>query len=159
MWDGGSPLHSLGGLDRTLRMSDEHPNIGDPLEPLEKTTQMARLREITRPFLSTAISDAAPIACRVNGVETPFKDFPDLLPGHTAILACFENYDYVARTTWAAFVHFFENRAPWEDFDVCVFSDIGEWCVAINHNGHACLVGDRNLANPSCNTDALTRAG
>jgi len=138
---------------------NELPILGMPLDSSAKHAQLARLRQTIGPFLSSSISEAAPISCRVQGVESSLENLPHLVSNNARILVYFENYDYAVNSTWGEFVAFVEAREPWQDYDVCVLPADGDWCVAITHNDRVSIVHDGNAPNNSFNTDALKRAG
>lgn len=140
-------------------MSTGLPNLGIPLDSSTKQAKLARLRQITGPVLSSIISDAVPISCRVQGNEALLEDLPHLVENDVRIVVYFENYDYAVISTWVEFVAFFGAREPWQDYDLCVLPVDGDWCIAISHNDRICIVRDGNAPNNSFNTDALKRIG
>ena len=140
-------------------MSNELPNFGIPLDPSTKDAQLTRLRQIIGQNLSSSISEAAPISCRVQGNDASLEGLGHLVAKNARVVVYFENYDYAVISTWAEFVSFFGAKEPWQDYDLCVLPVDQDWCIAISHNDRMCIVHDGNAPNRSFNPDALTRAG
>lgn len=109
---GSQLLVTLGYMKTPQRMSNELPILGVPLDSSTKQAKLARLRQITGPILSSKISDAVPISCRVQGHEASLEDLPHLVENDVRIVVYFENYDYAVISTWVEFVAFFAAREP-----------------------------------------------
>ncbi len=122
-------------------MNEELLEFGDALEAEAANSQVDRLREITKEYLSSTISSSAPLACRVLGADVTVDGMATLVPQETQVLLYFENYGKVVRSSWMNFASFYLQREPWQDYDICAFPEVGAWCIALTHNERIVVAG------------------
>ena len=82
-------------------------------------------------------SDVIPVACRIEPMEQANELQESWFSGIQAVIVYMENYETMIRTTAPAVLQFLKAREPWQDFDVCIFDDEINWCVALTHNDEA----------------------
>ena len=121
-------------------LSDSSTKFDTPLpgRPVASDVAERVISDFLLRFRKTAASQSPsniPTACVLRGRK--FRDLlipPKLLEKHQ-ILFFLESASILNVVDPSAVVHYFEERKPWEDYDICLFDESLEWCIGITHNG------------------------
>lgn len=83
--------------------------------------------------MDATLVEKVPMACALHGtvIGNDFAKLP--IPDDSQVYAFYENTDELFRTTIKAMVHYLQSRAPWEDYDICIFDPSFNWCLAVSH--------------------------
>jgi len=86
-----------------------------------------------RPRMNSTLVKNVPMACSLEGtmIRDDFLNLP--IPDDSQVYAFYENTDELYLTTIKDMVHYLQSRAPWEDYDICIFDPFFNWCLAISH--------------------------
>ena len=115
-------------------MSDDFERVGKKIPEIEmKKLYHQLMRKAEGKFFSDR-QDVWLISCKLMPDEV-FANF-DLVPiyNREEVIIFFENYHIMMKSSWGKAIAFLKEREPWEDFDVCIFDESMDWCVALTHN-------------------------
>lgn len=118
----------------------ETPLPGDEVPQQEASQLIERFIKQFRKCKAPETPSNIPTACMLNGrKDREYLALPRF-QNRKCILFYLESAHLLRRTSPAAAANYFSLRAPWEDYDICLFDESMEWCVGVTHNNDVSVI-------------------
>ena len=99
----------------------------------ERSSLLSSLTSRLGDRIGRSFVESVPLACRIMGANFD-EIMPDWYACDELVFVFFENNRMMVSARWRDAFDFFSNRAPWQDFDACIFDPAFNRCIAITHN-------------------------
>lgn len=112
------------------------PLAGQPLEKSEASALKLAFIKVFESSFDPTVSMSAPLSCRMTSPITLSAIELEWFQGEREVLVLLENYDAVIVASVDVFLRFWENREPWQCYDICLFERSMRWCICLTHNNN-----------------------